>query len=105
MAMQRFDWTRDPMDYGFYRFKQAFTTTTDPIMMMSGMSKISVSLKPNPSAGVEYTLSNPGDVEAGTATWIAWPLGTITAPNADELMSTATAVRGTGNGTIEIVAS
>jgi hypothetical protein len=106
MPVQRLDdWNRDPMDYGYFRFRQVFTSTTDPILMKSGMSKISVALHPTPSASIEYTLSMPADVAAGTAKWIVWPLGTITASNADELMSTATAIRGIGNGTLEITAS
>jgi hypothetical protein len=45
-------------------------------------------------------------VNAGTARWLVWPLGELTAANADTLMSAATALRGVATSqaaTMEIV--
>lgn len=89
------EWSRAADDYGFYRLEVPFSGTSDPIKIMASMSQISVALHPSGgTARIEFTLSTPARVAAGTARWIAWPLGDLAAAGADALLSCVTAIRG-----------
>lgn len=92
--MIRIDYSKDPADFGFFRYSAVFTGTTDFLMLQSGMSSVSAAVHPaTGTARVEFTLSMPVDVQAGTAKWVAWPMGDVTKSSADAMISCATAIR------------
>ena len=57
------------------------------------------------SIRVEFSLNPKEDVEAGTATWVAWEEGNVGTPTSRALVGTITAIRGvatTANGTLQV---
>lgn len=97
------------VDTGRFWLELAVTGTSDSIYIPPGMMSISVALHPavGQTARIEYTLSSSARINAGTARWIAWPLGDISASNADSLLTTAAAIRvvsSSGTATLELVA-
>lgn len=85
---------------GFYGISLPFTGTSDPVYFQSGFNSISVAISPavGQTARVEYTLSLPNEVMAGTAVWLTWPLGNVSAPADDAMLTKAYAVRGVSSG-------
>lgn len=97
--------SREGADRGFVRHEIAFAGTSDPIRISAGPSSISAAIHPvSGTARVEFTLSHPDLVEAGTARWITWAKGDVSASAADALISSVTAIRGvcTTNAVIEM---
>lgn len=109
MAIIRPDWSRQTDDWGFYRFSAPFTTQSDIVMFVSSITMLSAAIHPTAAATsfIEYTLSAPALVDAGTALWVKWPAGDVTVSSADALLSCVTAIRGrsAGSATLEIVAT
>lgn len=68
--------------------------TGDPILLRS--RDFSVSVHPGASSGgkLQYSTSKPSLVAAGTARWIDWAKGAVTAPASDVPEGPVTAVRG-----------
>lgn len=98
--MIRMNWNRDTDDYGYFRFSLQFTGTTDSLMLQSGMMNVSAAIHPaSGTARIEFTLSSPAEVQAGTARWVAWPLGDVSRASADAMISCATALRGVATTT------
>lgn len=98
--MIRMNWNRDTDDYGFFRFSLQFTGTTDSLMLQSGMMNVSAAIHPaSGTARIEFTLSSPAEVQAGTARWVAWPMGDVARAAADAMISCATALRGVASAT------
>ena len=57
------------------------------------------------SMSVEYTTSPNKKIADGTATWVAWPLGTVVSRTSDVLVGRIPAVRAvatTAAGTLEV---
>ncbi|MFW0778408.1 MAG: hypothetical protein ACN2B6_11905 [Rickettsiales bacterium] len=99
---------RDLNNYGSYRAEVTTTSTSDAVILRPHVKSTSVGLYATSGAYVEYTLSTLDKVEAGTADWIVWPLGVVSANSTDSIMSTVTAVRAVSESgdsvTIEVVA-
>lgn len=97
--------SREGADRGFVRHEISFSGTSEPIRISAGPRSISAAVHPaSGTARVEFTLSHPDLVEAGTARWIAWAKGDVSASAADALISSVTAIRGvcTTNAVIEM---
>jgi len=87
--------TQEGPDRGFIRHEIVFAGTSDPIRISAGPASISAAIHPaSGTARVEFTLSHPGLVAAGTARWISWPKGDVSISTADSLISSVTAIRG-----------
>lgn len=109
MPVIRPDWSRQTDDWGFFRYTANVTSTSDPIVFMSGMTMLSAAVHPAvaQTARIEFTLSPLAAVEGGTARWIPWEQGDVSTSKADALMSCVTALRGVASGgtaVLEIVA-
>lgn len=94
---------------GLYWLKQSIVGTSDWIQLPPGMQVVSVAIHPalGQTARVEFSLSSWDDLAAGTARWIAWDLGNVSASAADGIMSLASALRAVSSGgtaTLELVA-
>lgn len=94
---------------GFYWLSQDIVGTAEPVLLPAGGLAVSVAI--HPAAGqiarVEFTLSSPDAVAAGTAKWIPWDLANVSSPSADGIMTLASAIRGVSSGgtaTLEVVA-
>lgn len=68
---------------------------SSPLLVPTECSVVSIGVIPEAGASgrVEYTLSPPDMVEAGTATWRAWPHGDVTVSTDDALATPVTAIR------------
>lgn len=87
----------------------AFSGTSDWFAVPSCTPAISVAIHPaaGQTARAEYTLSSPAEIEAGTAKWIPWPLGDVSASSSDALLTMCVAIRGVASGgtaAIEVLA-
>jgi len=58
-----------------------------------GSKPVSVFVKPAGTARLEFTLSSRSLVEAGTAIWLPWPNGDVTAATAAAINAPVTAMR------------
>lgn len=69
--------------------------TSDPILIPGWVEELSVAVFPNATATVYYTLDPENDVDAapGSADWIAWEAGAVTAATGYPANSAVTAVR------------
>lgn len=85
---------------GFYGISLSFSGTSDPVCFQAGFNSISVAISPaiGQTARVEYTLSPPADVMAGTAVWLTWPAGNVSVATDDAMLTKAYAVRGVSSG-------
>lgn len=95
---------------GYFGISHQFTGTSDHVMIQAGYKNVSVAVHPAPgqTARVEYTLSCRADIDGGTAKWMVWPAGDVSASTDDSLLSHACAIRGvTSGGTarLEILAT
>lgn len=88
-------WQGGNDEYGTYRAQVTVADggTSDSVQIIYSSSRTSVGVYPEGEAYVVYTISTPAEVSSETAEWIKWPLGNLTAPDADSLISTATAVK------------
>jgi len=85
---------------GRYSFKGEVTSTTSvPVLVENVGGIVAVLVKPGTSARVEFTLSSVAAIQAGTASWIAWPHGDATEIVADGVTSKVTALRLASVGT------
>lgn len=99
--------TLEGMDRGFFRAKVEFSLKSQPVRIPEGPVFISAAVHPSSGTGrVEFTLSSPTDVEAGSAKWIAWSFGDVAQSKAESLIVAITAVRGiaSGDAVLEICA-
>lgn len=83
------------------------TGETSDYAILPYNAESSVAVYPSGRAKCQYTLSKVADVEAGTATWIDWPLGVVSANDADTIIGVASAVRLVslqGEATMEVIA-
>jgi hypothetical protein len=88
----------DANEYGKFKVEVAIpaNTTSDYVPLPPQVRMVSVAIHPTVpgTARVEYTVSSRDRLIAGTARWLTWPLGTLSAADADTLMSSASAIRG-----------
>jgi hypothetical protein len=94
---------------GYYGMSLPFTGTSEPIMIKSGMTSVSVAIHPavGQTARVEFTLSCQDAIDAGTAKWMSWPQGNVSVSANDAMRTNAYAVRGVSSGgtaTLEVLA-
>lgn len=85
----------DGEQYGFWRAGASVTSgqTSDWILVNYNNSRTTVAVYPTTRARAQYTVDPVSEINAGTAVWIDWPLGNITAPRTDTLMGVCTAIR------------
>lgn len=81
--------------------------TSDPVIIHGDAERVSVAAFPGGGGTVtiQFTLSPPALVEAGTASWVAWSKGAVSSADADTLAGPVTAVRAsaaTAAGVFEI---
>lgn len=80
--------------YGyFYREVSVADGQTSDYVRLEHDTETSVALYPGNRAKVQFTLSDISKLEAGTADWIDWPLGTINRNDADTIVGVVSAVR------------
>ncbi len=92
---------------GFYSAKVSVTAgNTSDFVKLPYNAETTVAVYPDTRARCEFTISPIADVEAGTATWLTWSLGTVTNDDADTLLGVASAVRlvsEQGAATMEVI--
>jgi len=80
--------------YGyFYKEVSVVGGATSDYVRLEHDTITSVALYPNNRAKVQYSLSNYTKLDAGTADWIDWPLGSINRNDADTIIGVASAIR------------
>lgn len=80
--------------FGFYYVEVSVTGgQTSDYVKLPYNAQSSVAIYPNNRAKVQYTLSSIDKLEAGTADWIDWPLGSINRNDSDTIVGVATSVR------------
>lgn len=80
--------------FGFYYTEVSVTGgQTSDYVKLPYNAQSSVAIYPNNRAKVQYSLSSIDKLEADTADWIDWPLGSINRNDSDTIIGTATAVR------------
>ena len=92
----------------FYQGQITTGDTGPAVYIPDSANTISIGLVPagGASGKIQYTLSPPSVVEAGSATWRDWPSAVVAATTDDVLIGPVTAVRGvssSGNITLEVV--
>lgn len=89
---------------GTYGLSVLFTGQSDYIMLQAGYKEISVAIHPavGQTARVEFTLAGKDDVDGGTAAWLTWPLGNVSASSDDAMLTHAYALRGVSSGSARI---
>jgi len=88
-----------------YIFKETVTdTTSDALLIPKQDIDAIVSVYPESSAKVQYTISSFSNVKDGAAIWIDWPNGEVTKPTAGTITGNITALRliSTGVSTWEV---
>lgn len=94
--------------YGFYKTKvDVAAGATSDYIKLNFNTETSVAVYPTNRARCEFSVSPLADVEAGTATWIAWPLGNVRTESADTIIGVASAIRlvsDAGSATMEVLA-
>ena len=85
---------------GYFGIGLSFSETSEPVMIQAGYKDISVAIHPavGETARIEYTLSCQTEIDAGTANWLTWPAGNVTASRDDAMLTKAYAVRGVTSG-------
>lgn len=82
-----------------WRHRDNVAGTSEPVYLPHrGPASVAVSPAVGANAVVEFTLSSRDEVEAGTALWRAWSLGTVTQAADDALQAPVTALRCTSTG-------
>ncbi|MDV6318798.1 hypothetical protein [Chromohalobacter sp. HP20-39] len=77
-----------------YHFAETVTAATGDALLMPGLERnATVAVFPGTGATVQVTASHPNDIKAGTAKWIDWTQGQITAPTMVMLPERVTAAR------------
>lgn len=79
-------------DVRWFHAETVTDATSLPLIIPAIGRKPAVSVTPGTSARVEYTLSDYDAIYEGTATWLLWDMGDITAPASDTAES-ASALR------------
>lgn len=89
----------------FLHTETVVDTTSVPLMVENTGTVALVAVMPGTSARVEYSLSAPEAVAAGTATWHSWPSGDVTGISTDSVASSVTALRlvSVGSSSWEVV--
>lgn len=87
------------------------TTPNNQVVKVPGwVNELSIGLRPNgTTAGVEITLSDEADIDAGTAIWFLWDPGQVTANTLRGAVGPVTGVRinqsvGAGTSTLFLAA-
>lgn len=89
-------------DVRWFHTEAVDNATSDPLIIPSlDRDSVAVMVAPGSSARVEYTLSGYADIDAGTATWLPWDEGDITAPASSVVSSRVAAVRLVSTGSSE----
>lgn len=85
----------DSSNYGFWRASVDVTAgaTSDWVMVNYNNTRTTVAVYPTTRAKAQYTVDSVAEINAGTATWIDWPLGATTSPKTDTLMGVCTGIR------------
>jgi hypothetical protein len=95
--------------YDIHREVLGAAATSDPVLIPAGARRVTVGVSSvGTGARIETTLDTLALIEAGTAQWMAWAAGDVSANTSDGLESAVTAVRAvaiTGVATWHIVAS
>lgn len=68
-------------------------TTSAPLIVPSIGRDVAVAVTPGTSARVEYSLSGYDAIEAGKATWYAWPDADVTAVTVNAIDGSVSALR------------
>lgn len=94
--------------YGFWRADVTVTSgqTSDWVMVNYNNSRTTVAVYPSGRAKAQYTVASEAEINAGTATWIDWPLGAANTARTDTLLGVATGIRLvsiTGSAKMEIL--
>nr|WP_299241404.1 hypothetical protein [uncultured Halomonas sp.] len=77
-----------------YHHAETVTAATGDAVLLPGVVRAAtVAVHPGAGATVEYTVSHPDAVAAGTANWVAWSGGQVTAPTVAQLPERVTAAR------------
>lgn len=76
-----------------------------PVLMENTGTAALMAVAPGTSARVEFSLSDPASVAAGTASWHNWPSGDVTTVTTDSVTSNVTALRlvSVGSSSWEVV--
>lgn len=80
-------------EFGVYRAIVSTTSTSDYVLLRPHVDSTSVAVYASTDCYVEYTLSAVDLIDADSAQWITWPLGTVSANSTDSIVSPVTAVR------------
>lgn len=88
-----------------YHFHGEVTDATSDAVRLPGVGgDATVTVSPGTNATVQFTAASPKEIEDGTAVWIDWPSGEVTAPASDSITTAVGALRliSTGASTWEI---
>ena len=81
-------------DVRWFHAETVTDATSDPLILPAlERGYAAVAVTPGSSARVEYTLSSYDEIEAGAATWHAWPLGDVSAAATDGVQLGVAALR------------
>ncbi len=82
-------------EYGFWRASVSVSggATSDYVVVNYNNARTTVAVYPATRAKAQYSVDSIAKIDAGTAVWIDWPIGAITAPRSDTLIGVCTAIR------------